>query len=79
MIINPNPAAVRIFAIFTLPAKASIPEIANGNINSQVIANASAILDCSGIFGLMVVILLKARYPRLPLHRSALSLYLQTP
>ena len=63
MIINPNPAAVRIFAIFTLPAKASMPEIANGNINSQVIANAPAILDCSGIFGLMVVIPAKSKIP----------------
>jgi hypothetical protein len=39
------------------PANASTPEIAYGNIISQVIANASAILNRSGIFGLIVVIL----------------------
>ena len=40
-------------------------EIANGNINSQVIANASAIRVCSDIFGfgLMVVIPAKIKTP----------------
>ena len=40
-------------------------EIANGNINSQVIANASAIRVCSEIFGfgLMVVIPAKIKTP----------------
>jgi len=63
MIKSTNPAAVRIFAIFVRPANASTPEIANGNIISQVIANASAILNRSGIFGLIVVILARIKTP----------------
>ena len=65
MSINPNPIAVRVFAIFTNPTNASIAEIANGKINSQVIANASAIRDCSDTFGfgLMVVIPAKIKTP----------------
>ncbi|HET7391697.1 MAG TPA: hypothetical protein VFJ51_12820 [Nitrososphaeraceae archaeon] len=45
MITSTNPAAVTN-ATFVHPANARTPEIANGNITSQVIANASAILDC---------------------------------
>ena len=56
MIKSLDSTAVRIFTIFTLPANASMPDTANGNIHYHVIANASAILDCSCIFGLMVVI-----------------------
>ena len=49
--------------MFVRPANASTPEIANGNIISQVTANASAILNCWGIFGLRVVILDRIKTP----------------
>ena len=74
MIISTNPAALRIFAIFVRPANASTPEIANGNIISQVTANASAILNCWGIFGLRVVIL-----DRIKTTNDYLCIDLQTP
>ena len=51
-----NPAAVRIFAILASPANTSMSDTINGDIISKVIANASATLDCSCIFGLMIVI-----------------------
>jgi len=46
MIGSIKPAAVRILAIFTRPANANTAEIANGKVISQVIANASEILNC---------------------------------
>jgi len=58
-----KPAAVRILAIFTRPANANTAEIANGKIISQVIANASEILSCSGMFGLTVVTPAKIKIP----------------
>ena len=63
MIRSIKPAAVRILAIFTRPAYANTAEIANGKIISQVIANASEILDCSGMFGLIVVTPAKIKIP----------------
>ena len=63
MIRSIKPAAVRILAIFTRPAYANTAEIANGKIISQVIANASEILDYSGMFGLMVVTPAKIKIP----------------
>ena len=63
MIRSIKPAAVRIFAIFTLPAKANNAEIANGKIISQVMANASEILNCSDTVGLIVVKPAKIKIP----------------
>ena len=75
MIKSLNSTAVRIFTIFTLPANASMPDTANGNIHYHVIANASAILDCSCIFGLMVVIPAKIKAPTITVASiSAISL-----
>ncbi len=63
MIRSIKPAAVRILAILTRPANANTAEIANGKIISQVMANASEILSCSGIVGLIVVKPAKIKIP----------------
>ncbi|WP_161486196.1 hypothetical protein [Candidatus Nitrosocosmicus hydrocola] len=63
MIRSIKPAAVRILAILTRPANANTSEIANGKIISQVMANASEILSCSGIVGLIVVKPAKIKIP----------------
>lgn len=62
-IITISPAPVRIFAILVRLANAKTPETANGNTISHVIANASAALNRSGIFGLIVVTLARIKMP----------------